>query len=114
MKILINENPIYFKEYNINFYATRYSDGSLAIICEDEYCFPYATISINLSSYGVHLNDSMIILNHDLSRDFRDLVLNAFSKCSDEIQYGYAKSVVMYLKDEYAEIINKSEENEEY
>lgn len=108
--LLLNSAPIEYQDDKLLFYATQYSDGTLAIVCETDNREPYATISINLSSYDIKLDNVMIILNHDLSISLRDVVLNEFSKCSDEIEYGHAKSIVMYLKDEYIEKI-KSEED---
>lgn len=108
MKILLNSEPILLKKVKLNFFASLYNDNSLAVICETINAAPFATISINLRSYGVNLDDTTIALNHDLSEELRDLVIDTFAETQKPIQYGYAHSTLIKLKEKYAERIQQN------
>ena len=104
---LLNNSPIKFKDDELNFFATRYYDGTLAIVCETIQGEPYATISVNLSGYGCSLTDNQIVLNHDLSEKLRELVIKLFGESTKPIKYGYAESLILMLKPEIIEQVKK-------
>lgn len=111
---LLNEEPLLLNEYDeqylLNFYATQYiCDESLAIVCETEECEPYATITVNLTDYGVKLTGGEVALNHDLSYELRMLVLNEFAESWTPIKYGMATSQLIHLKQKYIEKIYNNE-----
>lgn len=114
--ILLNNEPLkvecYGEVYNLNFFATRYMDDSLAIVCETDIGEPWDTVSVNLSGYDMKPHDGCIFLSHDLSRDLRKLFTDNFVDVehgANTVYYGFASSLEVKLKDEILEKIKEEE-----
>lgn len=104
--ILLNDKPVKFEEYSLYFMTAMYADDTLAIVCETEDGEPYGMVTINLSDYGMYPPNGCVFLSHNLSNDFKQLVIDMFGKETFPIRYGYATSVGIILKDEIKDKIN--------
>lgn len=107
---LLNDEPFLLNEYDeqylLNFYATEYTyDNSLALVCETTQREPYATITVNLTDYGIKLPVGEVALNHDLSYELRMLVINEFADKMESVKYGMANSQLIHLKQKYIDKI---------
>lgn len=109
--MLLNEKPLKLEDDGrtviLEFFATTYADGQLAIVAETDEAEPWAVISINLSGYGMYPPRGCIFLSHDLSSSLKQLVVDEFGKETFPIRYGYATSIGIILKDEIKNKINE-------
>lgn len=96
----MNEDPIRFNGYNLDFYETTYAfDDTKAIICEADGGMPYATVTINLGDWGIPMATDEVALNHDLSPEFKEMFVREFGTGNRRpVAYGYAVSEIVQLK----------------
>ena len=92
---------------------TKYAaDNSTAIKALTDEREPYATVSVCLAGYGVSLPENQIVIDHNLlySSEFMEkLKEDLIKKEIMGIDFGFARSLIVELKDNWKEICEEVE-----